>query len=180
MAAFFKRTLSFLGLAEDDSRDDIDEDYSYGSGRDRIESVKDNYSEDYEESRGNKFKSFLHRDENIKKPPVSSKPTHRLISVDSARDAKSARVSVEEPHEFEEVQLIGDDLKAGVPVIINLQNTNPDLAKRIIDFCSGLTYALEGSIKKVADRVFLLTPKNTIVTSNEKEMLRERGLYNQL
>jgi cell division inhibitor SepF len=180
MAAFFKRTLSFLGLAEDDSRDDIDEDYSYRSGRDRIESVKDTYSEDYEESSGNKFKSFLHRDENTKKPPVSSKPTHRLISVDSARDAKSARVSVEEPHEFEEVQLIGDDLKAGVPVIINLQNTNPDLAKRIIDFCSGLTYALEGSIKKVADRVFLLTPKNTIVTSNEKEMLRERGLYNQL
>jgi cell division inhibitor SepF len=102
------------------------------------------------------------------------------VSVDSVRDAKSARVSVEEPHEFEEVQLIGDDLKAGVPVIINLQNTNSDLAKRIIDFCSGLTYALEGSIKKVADRVFLLTPKNTIVTSNEKEMLRERGLYNQL
>ena len=182
MAAFFKRTLSFLGLAEDDSRDDIDEDYSYSSGRDRIESVKDTYSPDYEESSGNKFRSFLHRDENTKKPPVSAKPLqpHKLMSVDGARDAKSARVSVEEPHEFEEVQLIGDDLKSGVPVIINLQNTSPDLAKRIIDFCSGLTYALEGSIKKVADRVFLLTPKNTIVTSNEKEMLRDRGLYNQL
>jgi cell division inhibitor SepF len=180
MAAFFKRTLSFLGLAEDDSRDEIDEDYSYGSNRDRIEPVNDTYSADYEENSSNKFKSFLHREENTKKPLAASKPTHRLVSVDSVRDAKSARVSVEEPHEFEEVQLIGDDLKAGVPVIINLQNTNSDLAKRIIDFCSGLTYALEGSIKKVADRVFLLTPKNTIVTSNEKEMLRERGLYNQL
>jgi cell division inhibitor SepF len=181
MAAFFKKTLSFLGLAEDDSRDEIDEDYSYSSGRDRIESVKDTYSTDYEENSGNKFKSFMHREENIKKPIAAGKPpTHRLVSVESARDAKSARVSVEEPHEFEEVQLIGDDLKTGVPVIINLQNTSPDLAKRIIDFCSGLTYALEGSIKKVADRVFLLTPKNTIVTSNEKEMLRERGLYNQL
>jgi cell division inhibitor SepF len=182
MAAFFKKTLSFLGLAEDDSRDDIEEDYSYGSGPDRIESVNDTFSSDYRESSGNKFKSFLHREESTKKPLANSKPspTHRLMSIDGARDAKSARVSVEEPHEFEEVQLIGDDLKAGVPVIINLQNTNPDLAKRVIDFCSGLTYALEGSIKKVADRVFLLAPKNTIVTSNEKEMLRERGLYNQL
>ena len=183
MAAFFKRTLSFLGLAEEDSRDDIDEDYSYSSGRDRLESVKDSYSADYEESGSTRFKSFLHRDENKKTAQAVSKPTpptHRLMSVESPRDTKSARVSVEEPHEFEEVQLIGDDLRAGVPVIINLQNTSPDLAKRIIDFCSGLTYALEGSIKKVADRVFLLTPKNTIVTSNEKEMLRERGLYNQL
>ena len=182
MAAFFKRTLSFLGLAEDDSRDELDEDYSYDSGRGRIESVKDTYSADYEESSGNNFRSFLRREEKIKKPLAASKPapTHRLMSIDGARDSKSARVSVEEPHEFEEVQLIGDDLRAGVPIIINLQNTSPDLAKRIIDFCSGLTYALEGSIKKVADRVFLLTPKNTIVTSNEKEMLRERGLYNQL
>ncbi len=180
MAAFFKKTLSFLGLAEDESSEEIDEDFSYSSSRDRTESLKDNYSTDYEESSGNRFKSFLHREENTKKPMAAGKPTHRLVSVDSARDAKSARVSVEEPHEFEEVQLIGDDLKASIPVIINLQNTNSDLAKRIIDFCSGLTYALEGSIKKVADRVILLTPKNTIVTSNEKEMLRERSLYNQL
>jgi cell division inhibitor SepF len=182
MAAFFKKTLSFLGLAEDDSREDIDEDYSYSTNRDRIEAVKDFDPADYEESSSSNFKSFLRREENTKKPLVNSKPapTHRLMSVDSNRDVKSARVSVEEPHEFEEVQLIGDDLKTSVPVIINLQNTSPDLAKRIIDFCSGLTYALEGSIKKVADRVFLLTPKNTIVTSNEKETLRDRGLYNQL
>ncbi len=180
MAAFFKKTLSFLGLAEDDSGDEIDEDLRYDSSRDRIEPGRNTYSADYEESSGNKFKSFLHREENTKKPMAAGKPTHRLVSVDSIRDSKSARVSVEEPHEFEEVQLIGDDLKASIPVIINLQNTNSDLAKRIIDFCSGLTYALEGNIKKVADRVFLLTPKNTIVTSNEKEMLRERGLYNQL
>ena len=180
MATFFKKTLSFLGLAEDDSRDEIDEEFSYSSGQDWKESERDTYPEDYGKSSSNHGKSFLHKEENSKKTLGNSKPAHRLVSIDSARDTKSARVSVEEPHEFEEVQLIGDDLKASIPVIINLQNTNPDLAKRIIDFCSGLTYALEGNIKKVADRVFLLTPKNTIVTSNEKEMLRERGLYNQL
>ncbi len=181
MAAFFKKTLSFLGLAEDDSQDDNEEEFSYGYDQDRKESAKDtSYTEDYEQTGSNRVKSFLHREENSRKTPASIRAAHRLVSIDSARDAKSARVSVEEPHEFEEVQLIGDDLKASIPVIINLQNTSPDLAKRIIDFCSGLTYALEGSIKKVADRVFLLTPKNTIVTSNEKEMLGERGLYNQL
>src|SRR5680860_939989 len=104
MAAFFKRTLSFLGLAEEDNRDDIDEDYSYSSGRDRLESVKDRYFADDEESGGNKFKSFFHRDENKKTAPAGRKPTpptHRLMSVDIARDAKSARMSIEEPHEFE-------------------------------------------------------------------------------
>ena len=144
------------------------------------ESLKETYPKDYRHRSGNPFKRLSNREENAKKTSDSGRPARRLMSIDGARDAKSARVSVEEPHEFEEVQLIGDDLKAGVSVIINLQNTNSDLAKRIVDFCSGLTYALEGSIKKVADRVFLLTPKNTIVTSNEKEMLIERGLYNQL
>ena len=179
MATFFKKTLSFLGLAEDESSDDSDEEYSYSYDHDREESLKETYPRDYKRS-GNPFKKLSNREENAKKPLESSRPARRLMSIDGARDAKSARVSVEEPHEFEEVQLIGDDLKAGVSVIINLQNTNPDLAKRIVDFCSGLTYALEGSIKKVADRVFLLTPKNTIVTSSEKNMLIERGLYNQL
>ena len=180
MATFFKRTMSFLGLAEDESSDEGSEEYSYSYEHDREESLKETYPKDSKQSSSNPFKRLSNREENAKKTPGSNRPEHRLTSIDGARDAKSSRLSIEEPHEFEEVQLIGDDLKAGISVIINLQNTNPDLAKRIVDFCSGLTYALEGSIQKVADRVFLLTAKNTIVTSNEKEMLIKRGLYNQL
>jgi len=178
MGTFFKKTLSFLGLAEDDSTENSIEDYN-----DEFEerySSKESFRDDLYPKSEYSFRPSLRREESQRKTLQGIKQPRRLLSIDGAKDSKNSRVSVEEPHEFEEVQLIGDDLKLGIPVIINLQNTNPDLSKRIIDFCSGLTYALEGSIKKVADRVFLLTPKNTVVTSNEKEILRERGLYNQL
>ena len=160
MSRFFKRTLSFLGLAEEDSPDIDANDYSQKD----IHVQKDDYDED-ESSRRNLG---------------SLRTSRKLISLENLKDSKKSRVAIAEPHEFEEVQMIGDDFKENIPVIINLQNTNQDLSKRIIDFCSGLTYALGGSIKKVADRVFLITPQNTLVTSNEKEILRERGLYNQL
>jgi cell division inhibitor SepF len=100
--------------------------------------------------------------------------------VGSSSQSEKLRVTVTEPHTFEEVQLVGDDLKNGVPVIINLQSTNNDLSKRVIDFCSGLSYAIEGNIKKVADKVFLITPRNTVVTTVENEVLNKEGLYNQL
>jgi len=178
MGAFFKKTLSFLGLAEEDQDDYQSDDLNYRQEK--------NYSSetDYEDDRSRIFSTnsagLSRQEEPAKKIWNSSRNSRKLLSLDSARDSKKLRVSVTEPHEFEEVQNIGDDLKINIPVIVNLQNTNPDLSKRIIDFCSGLTYAMEGSIKKVADRVFLITPKDTLVTSNEKEYLRERGLYNQL
>ena len=160
MRRFFKRTLSFLGLAEEDNGENDGNDYNQKD----IHVQKDDYDED-ESSRRNLG---------------SLRTSRKLISLENLKESKKSRVAIAEPHEFEEVQMIGDDFKENIPVIINLQNTNQDLSKRIIDFCSGLTYALGGSIKKVADRVFLITPKNTLVTSNEKEILRERGLYNQL
>jgi cell division inhibitor SepF len=183
MAAFFKKTLSFLGLAEDDQEDYQTDEFSFrqDSYRQERKYVPEN---DYDEESGKRFSSNLRNlqknDETPRKTWSNQRSSRKLLSLDSARDSKKLRVSVNEPHEFEEVQNIGDDLKMSIPVIVNLQNTNPDLSKRIIDFCSGLTYAVEGSIKKVADRVFLITPKDTLVTSNEKEILRERGLYNQL
>ncbi|MBE3090434.1 MAG: cell division protein SepF [Actinobacteria bacterium] len=160
MSRFFKRTLSFLGLAEEDGGENDGNDYSQKD----IHVQKDDYEED-ESSRRNLG---------------SLRTSRRLLSLENLKESKKSRVAIAEPHEFEEVQMIGDDFKENIPVIINLQNTNQDLSKRIIDFCSGLTYALGGSIRKVADRVFLITPKNTLVTSNEKEILREKGLYNQL
>lgn len=178
MSTFFKKTLSFLGLAEEDADDYSSDSYNYRHD--------DNYipDDEYEEEGNRRYsfsqKSFPKQETGVRKSWGSSRSPKKLFSIDGARDLKKMRVSVSEPHEFEEVQNIGDDLKVNTPVIVNLQNTNPDLSKRIIDFCSGLTYALEGSIKKVADRVFLITPKDTVVTSNEKEILRERGLYNQL
>ena len=64
-------------------------------------------------------------------------------------------------------------------MILNLQTTDAELAKRLIDFTSGLTYALEGGMQKIADKTFLLTPRNVEVSAEEKARLIEKGFFNQ-
>ena len=81
------------------------------------------------------------------------------------------------PARFSDAQEIGDLVKANHPVIVNLQASERDLARRMIDFCSGLTYALSGSMEKVAEQVFLLTPSNVEVSLEERQRLSERGLF---
>lgn len=90
---------------------------------------------------------------------------------------QSAKVHVVAPAQFPDAQQIGDRLKANQPVIVNLQGADRDLSRRMVDFCSGATYALGGSMDKVARDVFLLTPSNVEVSAEEKRRLQERGLY---
>ena len=80
------------------------------------------------------------------------------------------------PRTFNDAQPIGDRYKRGIPVIINLQTVEPGLAKRLIDFASGLTYALEGRMQRIADKVFLLTPENVELSAEDQAPLPRRGL----
>lgn len=93
------------------------------------------------------------------------------------RPVPNARVHVVQPKGFNDAQEIGDRLKTGQPVIVNLQDVDADLSRRLIDFCSGATYVLDAKMKPVAKRVFLLTPSNVEVSDEEKRRLQERGLY---
>ncbi len=81
------------------------------------------------------------------------------------------------PTRFSDAQEIGDLVKGNHPVIVNLQASERDLARRMIDFCSGLSYALSGGMEKVAEQVFLLTPSNVEVSPEERQRLQERGLF---
>jgi cell division inhibitor SepF len=89
------------------------------------------------------------------------------------------RVHLVTPSSFNNAQEVADRFKQGVPVILNLQTTEGELAKRLIDFASGLTYALDGGMQKVADKTFLLTPRNVEVSAEEKARLVEKGFFNQ-
>jgi cell division inhibitor SepF len=93
--------------------------------------------------------------------------------------AASVKVHLVVPRSFNDAQSIADKFKESVPVIVNLQGTDPDLSKRLIDFSSGLTYALNGSMQRVADKVFLLTPRNVEVSAEERARLIDRGFFNQ-
>jgi cell division inhibitor SepF len=104
----------------------------------------------------------------------------RLRSVDAAPAQASARVHLVVPRSFNDAQQIADKFKEGIPVILNLQGTDAELSKRLIDFASGLTYALSGGMQRVADKVFLLTPRNVEVSAEERARLLERGgFFNQ-
>lgn len=90
---------------------------------------------------------------------------------------RQTKPQVVAPARFSDAQEIGDLVKANHPVIVNLQSSERDLARRMIDFCSGLTYALAGSMEKVADQVFLLTPSNVDIPPEERRRLAEQGVF---
>lgn len=89
----------------------------------------------------------------------------------------SAKPHVVAPRTFNEAQQLADRFKADQPVIVNLQTANRDLARRIIDFVSGLCYALGGKMEKVADHVYLLAPSHVNLAEEERQRLQERGLH---
>ena len=83
------------------------------------------------------------------------------------------------PRNFNDAQQVADQFKRQVPVILNLQTADHELSKRMIDFCSGLTYALDGGMQRIADKVFMLTPRNVQISAEERAQLIEKGFFNQ-
>jgi len=109
----------------------------------------------------------------------SSSATLRPVGGGNGRAGGDVTVHLVIPKSFNDAQQIADQFKESVPVIINLQGTDTELSKRLIDFASGLTYALEGGMQRIADKVFLLTPRNVEVSAEERARLIEKGFFNQ-
>jgi cell division inhibitor SepF len=116
----------------------------------------------------------------------------RQADTDRARSADRGRVHaapvtpmtpqvkmhIVEPKSFTEAQSIADRFKQGIPVIMNMTMTQPDLAKRLIDFASGLTYGLDGGLQKVSEKVFMLTPTNVDVSAGDAvRRMRDNGVF---
>jgi len=105
-----------------------------------------------------------------------------LRAVDSVSVGNGGRdfsMHVVTPRSFNDAQQVADEFKASKPVIINLQSTDRELSKRLIDFSSGMTYALGGGMQRIAQGIFLLTPQNVDVSAEEKARILEGGFFNQ-
>jgi cell division inhibitor SepF len=111
------------------------------------------------------------------KPPPSRRQSRPQLEAVGPQAAQ--RVHLVIPRSFNDAQAVADKFKDSIPVILNLQNADAELAKRLIDFSSGLTYALSGGMQRVADKVFLLTPRNVEVSAEERARMVERGFFNQ-
>jgi len=106
--------------------------------------------------------------------PVAAKPRAVVRPIPASASAKPHVVS---PSSFNHAQEVADKFKANQPVILNLQGADRELARRLIDFSSGLCYGLGGHMEKIAHQVYLLTPTNVEVSSEERRRLQERGLH---
>jgi cell division inhibitor SepF len=105
--------------------------------------------------------------------------TTTVLKPVGARGNGDVRVHLVVPKSFNDAQQIADKFKDSIPVILNLQSSDTDLSKRLIDFASGLTYALDGGMQRIADKVFMLTPRNVEISAEERARLIEKGFFNQ-
>jgi len=104
----------------------------------------------------------------------ASKRKGQVLNLHAQRQMK---VVVSEPRVFEDVQGLAENLKNRRPVIVNLEKAEPELAKRVVDFISGATYALNGTLQKVGSGIFLVVPSNMDISSELGDQLKERGLF---
>ena len=109
--------------------------------------------------------------------PISASRTRTLRPVGNGDSDVQVHLVI--PRNFNDAQQVADQFKRSVPVILNLQTTDHELSKRMIDFSSGLTYALDGGMQRIAEKIFLLTPRNVEVSAEEKARLLDKGFFNQ-
>jgi cell division inhibitor SepF len=177
------RTLVYFGLAEDrDAYEDADE----LEVREPEEELESRYRERPNVRRLSSRRRRDEIDDIFAEDPVSERRTTVLRPVGGSGAGarpngrgEGVRVHLVIPKSFNDAQDVADKFKDAIPVILNLQGSDADLSKRLIDFASGLTYALDGGMQRIADKVFLLTPRNVEVSAEERARLIEKGFFNQ-
>ncbi len=173
----WNRALVYFGIVEEDEYWD-DEAFDAEEELDRGYGERPNVRRLHAgRRRGSEFEDWSEPDD--AQPTAVLRPSRsRRVPLEAVASA-SVKVHLVVPRSFNDAQSIADKFKDAVPVILNLQGTDSDLSKRLIDFSSGLTYALNGGMQRIADKVFLLTPRNVEVSAEERARLIERGFFNQ-
>jgi len=184
------KTLVYFGMADghdDDYHDDEYDDvgtYRSAPSSGARSTAEDEMERSYRERPNVRRLGPRRRDDfdDIYSDSGSSRSAQRptvMRAVDSRPNPPRSEVHLILPKNFNDAQQIADKFKASVPVILNLQSAETDLSKRLIDFASGLTYALDGGMQRIADKVFMLTPRNVEVSAEERARLLEKGFFNQ-
>jgi len=155
MPGVWKKTLTYLGLVEDDEFEHIDEMPEAEPGPVR----------------------HLQRPQAVRE--VSAPEPEGIVRTIPTPRAAAGGIHKSEPRRFNEAREVADRFKSGTAVIMNLQSTDDAIARRLVDFASGLVYGLDGKIEMVANRVYLLTPANVEVSAEDRERIAGGAIYNQ-
>ncbi|MEY2426129.1 MAG: cell division inhibitor SepF [Actinomycetota bacterium] len=164
-----QKAMSFLGLADDDYDDFEPYDEPIPSGPVRVGRTAD------PDPNVGGIRQMGPRDEAVTPLPQGVVPRPVVRPVSSPKLAPNVQVVV--VTEFRDAEEIGEHALRGDFVIVNLQAVEGDLARRMVDFMSGLAVGVGGKMEKTAAKVFLLRPKDVDMSDDEKARLAERGLY---
>jgi len=93
--------------------------------------------------------------------------------------AELSRITTLHPRTYNEARTVGENFRDGTPVIMNLSEMDDSDAKRLVDFAAGLVFATRGTIERVTNKVFLLSPPNVTVAAEDKQRIAEGGFFNQ-
>jgi cell division inhibitor SepF len=184
MGGALRKTMVYLGLAEEDERYqayDLDEDVQYEADeefgdeaydeRRRAEPRLDSRTEPRMESRD--------ADRRAAVTPIGRAHMARVVPVSEQQPAELHRITTIHPRSYNDAKAIGEAFRNGIPVIMNLGDMADSDAKRVVDFAAGLIFGLHGSIEKVTGKVFLLSPSHVEVTPADKPHVPERAFFNQ-
>ncbi len=162
MASAMRKMAVYLGLVEDDHR--------YQDGYESYDEYEE-YNEQADQMDGPDDPDARPADGAYLSAPVRQ---------DGARQTTDlARITTLHPRTYNEARTIGEHFREGIPVIMNLTEMVDSDAKRLVDFAAGLIFGLHGSIERVTNKVFLLSPANVEVTAEDKARIAERGFFNQ-
>ena len=174
MASAMRKMAVYLGLVEDDHRyqdkyDSYDEYDEYDDREDDLDPVDEH---EYPEA-----------DTQLAPEPVNASVERRsggtMTQAPPQTTTDLARITTLHPRTYNEARTIGEHFRDGTPVIMNLTEMVDSDAKRLVDFAAGLIFGLRGSIKRITNKVFLLSPVNVEVTAEDKARIVERGFFNQ-
>lgn len=170
MAGALRKTMAYLGLAEEDSRykDEYD---GYGH---------DGYDHDgYDDYADSGFDEVEHVADNTPAPvtPLRKNTVAAVAAHPKAGDM--SRINAIHPRTYNEAKEIGESFRSGIPVIMNLSDMDDTDAKRLVDFAAGLVFGLHGTIERVTAKVFLLSPAGVEVATTGTDSKASRGLFNQ-
>jgi cell division inhibitor SepF len=158
MPGVWKRTMQYLGLVEEEDLEEVDVE-AESSVRHEAAPVR--------------------RYARSEAAAIEARPEGVVRTMPNARPTAMQTIHRAEPKRFNEAREIGDRYKQAIPVIVNLQGTEDAIARRLVDFASGLVFGLGGKIELVAHRVYLLTPADMEVSAEEREKIVEGGFFNQ-
>ena len=171
MASAMRKMAVYLGLVEDDHR--YQEQYDDSSYEEYDEYPDHDGSLDSDDR-----PDVDDQDSQVGQEMVHATADRRTATV-TQTTMELARITTLHPRTYNEARTIGEHFRDGTPVIMNLTEMVDSDAKRLVDFAAGLIFGLRGSIERVTNKVFLLSPANVQVTAEDKARIAERNFFNQ-